>query len=102
MAQAQKPQTNFLLVNDMEQNCSDKNLKDLKVALVHYWLVTWRGGEKVIKAIMELFPNVDIYTIFLDEDLKKTYLPNYTVYPSVLNKIGFSKGIIKRFSLFIR
>jgi len=51
---------------------------------------------------MELFPNVDIYTIFLDEDLKKTYLPNYTVYPSVLNKIGFSKGIIKRFSLFIR
>lgn len=71
----------------MEHNYSGKALKDLKVALVHYWLVTWRGGEKVIKAILDLFPNADIYTLFLDDDLKKTHLSNYTVYPSVLNKV---------------
>jgi len=66
-----------------------KDFKNLKVALIHYWLVTWRGGEKVIKAILELFPNADIYTLFLDNRLKENYLPHYKIYTSILNKISF-------------
>jgi glycosyltransferase involved in cell wall biosynthesis len=36
----------------------------MRVALVHDWLVTWRGGEKVLEAIAELFPQAPIYTLF--------------------------------------
>jgi len=38
----------------------------LKVAFVHDWLVTWRGGEKVLEALLELFPDAPVYTMFYD------------------------------------
>ena len=34
----------------------------MKVAIVHYWLVNMRGGEKVLEALLYLFPEADIYT----------------------------------------
>ncbi len=34
----------------------------MKVAIVHYWLVGMRGGEKVVEALCEMFPEADIYT----------------------------------------
>ncbi|MBJ6123332.1 glycosyltransferase [Sphingomonas mollis] len=33
-----------------------------RVALVHYWLVNMRGGERVLEALGDLFPDADIYT----------------------------------------
>jgi len=34
----------------------------LRVAIVHYWLVRMRGGEKVVEALCEMYPGADIYT----------------------------------------
>ena len=34
----------------------------MRVALIHYWLVTMRGGEKVLEALLDLFPQADIFT----------------------------------------
>ncbi len=34
----------------------------MKVAIVHYWLLTMRGGERVVEALCELYPEADIYT----------------------------------------
>ncbi len=34
----------------------------MRVALVHYWLVAMRGGEKVLEALLELFPQADVFT----------------------------------------
>jgi glycosyltransferase involved in cell wall biosynthesis len=33
-----------------------------KVAIVHYWLVGMRGGEKVVEALCRLYPDADIFT----------------------------------------
>lgn len=38
----------------------------MRVALVHDWLVTYRGGEKVLEAIAELFPQADLYTLIFE------------------------------------
>ena len=38
-------------------------LRSLRVALVHDWLVTLRGGERVLDAFCELFPNATIHTL---------------------------------------
>ena len=36
----------------------------MKVAFVHDWLVTYRGGEKVLEALLELFPEAfDLYLV---------------------------------------
>ena len=34
----------------------------MRVAIVHYWLVGMRGGEKVVEALCKLFPQADIFT----------------------------------------
>jgi glycosyltransferase involved in cell wall biosynthesis len=34
----------------------------VKVAIIHYWLVGMRGGEKVLEALCELYPHADIFT----------------------------------------
>jgi glycosyltransferase involved in cell wall biosynthesis len=34
----------------------------MKVAIVHYWLVGMRGGEKVLESLCRLFPDADIFT----------------------------------------
>lgn len=38
----------------------------MKIAIVHYWLVGMRGGEKVIEALLDLYPGADIFTHVVD------------------------------------
>ncbi len=38
----------------------------MKVALVHDWLIHMRGGEKVLDAVAELYPDATLYTLFFD------------------------------------
>jgi glycosyltransferase involved in cell wall biosynthesis len=34
----------------------------VRVAIVHYWLLNMRGGERVVEALCELYPEADLYT----------------------------------------
>src|SRR5690348_9945164 len=38
----------------------------MRAAIVHYWLLNWRGGEKVLEAICRVLPDADIFTLFCD------------------------------------
>ena len=38
----------------------------MRSAIVHYWLVNMRGGEKVVEALCKLLPDADIFTLFYD------------------------------------
>ncbi|WP_170786282.1 glycosyltransferase [Ruegeria lacuscaerulensis] len=40
----------------------------MKVAIVHYWLVGMRGGEKVLEALLDLFPGAVIVTHVYDRE----------------------------------
>lgn len=35
----------------------------MRVALIHDWLVSMRGGERVLEAFCELYPSADLYTL---------------------------------------
>ena len=37
-----------------------------RVALVHYWLVAMRGGERVLEHLLDLFPGADVFTHVYD------------------------------------
>ncbi len=41
-------------------------MKFKRVAIVHYWLVGMRGGERVLERLIHLFPNADIFTHVYD------------------------------------
>src|SRR5579864_1767502 len=40
----------------------------MRAAIVHYWLLNMRGGEKVVEALCALLPGADIFTLFYDPD----------------------------------
>jgi len=71
------------------------SLKKFKrVALVHDWLFHMRGGEKVLEALAELFPDAEIHTLFLDKKGLSDSLNQHTIKPSFLNGLP---GIHKRY-----
>ena len=60
----------------------------MKVAFVHYWLVGMRGGEKVLEALCELYPDADIFTLVADRDKLSPTLKSHKITTSFLQKIG--------------
>lgn len=60
----------------------------VKVALVHYWLVGMRGGEKVLETFCDLFPDADIFTLVADPDKLSPKIRRHRLTTSFLQKIG--------------
>lgn len=60
----------------------------MKVALVHYWLVGMRGGEKVLETFCDLFPDADIFTLVADPDKLSPKIRRHRLTTSFLQKIG--------------
>jgi glycosyltransferase involved in cell wall biosynthesis len=45
----------------------------MRVAIIHYWLVGMRGGEKVIEGLCRLYPQADIFThVYAPEAISET------------------------------
>lgn len=71
----------------------------MKVAIVHYWLVGMRGGEKVIEEICRLFPQADIFTLVADPDRLSDEIRRHRITTSFLQKIGGRKHYQKMLPL---
>ncbi|WP_163266770.1 glycosyltransferase [Chelativorans alearense] len=59
----------------------------MRVAIVHYWLVSMRGGEKVVEALCDMYPGADIFTLVYDEERVSAKIRRHKVTPSFLQKI---------------
>src|SRR5215467_7713438 len=57
----------------------------MRAALVHYWLLNRRGGEKVLDALCRLLPDADAYTLFCDPDVLSRELRARKITTSFLN-----------------
>ena len=45
-----------------------ERLAGLRVAIVHYWFTGYGGGERVIEAFAEMFPQADFFCLLASED----------------------------------
>lgn len=57
----------------------------MRVAIVHYWLLGMRGGEKVVEALCRMLPEADIYTLFYDPERVSPLIRSHNVRASFLN-----------------
>lgn len=62
-------------------------LQRARVALVHDWLITWRGGEKVLAAMAELFPRAPIFTLFHEPKDMPPSVESHRIVTSVLDRL---------------
>jgi glycosyltransferase involved in cell wall biosynthesis len=68
-----------------------------KVAIIHDWLNGMRGGEKVLEFMLEVFPQADIYTLFLEEKNISEKILAHKIFVSPLNKYFFIRNHYKHF-----
>ena len=65
----------------------------MRVAIIHDWLVTNGGAEKVLRAIIDLYPDADIFSLvdFLDEQERQEVLNGKRATTSFIQKLPFAK-----------
>jgi glycosyltransferase involved in cell wall biosynthesis len=67
-------------------------LENLKVAIVHEWLVDYSGSEKVLEQFLELFPHADLFSIVdFVPDSQRQYLRNKKVTTSFIQHLPGAK-----------
>ena len=59
----------------------------MRAAIVHYWLLNWRGGEKVLESLCRLLPDADIFTLFYDPHAVSPEIRRRNVTASFLNPL---------------
>ena len=59
----------------------------MRVAIVHYWLVSMRGGEKVVEQLCKMFPQADIHTLVVDPSALSERLRAHRIVPSALQRL---------------
>jgi glycosyltransferase involved in cell wall biosynthesis len=69
----------------------------MKVAIVHYWLLNMRGGEKVLEALLELFPEADIFTHVYDPSSVSAVINAHRVYTSSVGRLPFAKKLYQKY-----
>jgi glycosyltransferase involved in cell wall biosynthesis len=59
----------------------------VRSAIVHYWLLGRRGGEKVLDALCRLLPDADVFTLFCDPATLSEEVRRHRVTTSFLNPL---------------
>ena len=49
---------------------------ELRVAVVHHWLRTYTGAERVLSALLEIFPQADIFALIATEQITARFKPH--------------------------
>ena len=62
----------------------------MRVAIIHYWLVGMRGGEKVIEALCRLYPDADIFTHVYEPHAISPVINAHRVTRSFISKLPFA------------
>ena len=56
----------------------------MRTAIIHYWLLNMRGGEKVVEALCRLLPDADVFTLFYDPERVSETIGRHRVRTSFL------------------
>lgn len=70
----------------------------MKVVILHDWLTGFRGGERVLEAICEMYPDAPIYTLLHLKGTTSPTIESRKIYTSFLDKIP---GIHTRYRYFL-
>jgi glycosyltransferase involved in cell wall biosynthesis len=70
----------------------------MKVAIIHYWLVAMRGGERVLERLLTLYPQADIFTHVYDPDAMSSLIRSHKVTTSFIQKLP---GATRRYQSYL-
>jgi len=65
----------------------------MRIAIIHYWFVNMRGGEKVIETLLEIFPQADIFTHVYNPKAVSPLIREKRVFTSRINRLPFARKL---------
>ncbi len=69
----------------------------MRVALVHDWLTGMRGGEKVLEAFCERFPDAPVYTIVHAEGSVSAGIESHPIHTSFVQRLPAGPRLYQRY-----
>src|SRR5512138_3328237 len=81
----------------MDNEQSDPAHCPLRVALVHDWLNGMRGGEKVLDALCERYPDADVFTLFYVPGTVSDTIARHRIVTSGLQRLPFARTHYRRY-----
>ncbi|MEE7439128.1 glycosyltransferase [Methylobacterium oryzae] len=69
----------------------------MRVAIVHYWLIGMRGGEKVVEALCDLYPEADIFTHAYAPQSMSPTIRAHRVRTSFIGRLPFATSRYKSY-----
>ena len=73
------------MINELSFERNDNS--GLRVALVHYWYVRRRGGERVLEVLANMYPQADIFTLLYDPAALPDSIKSHKIAASFLQKL---------------
>ncbi|MFD2032009.1 glycosyltransferase [Ancylobacter dichloromethanicus] len=73
----------------------------MKVAIIHYWLVGMRGGEKVLEALCRMFPQADIFTHVYVPEAVSPLLRSHRIRETSLARLPFARRLYQSYLPFM-
>lgn len=68
-----------------------------RTAIVHYWLVGMRGGERVLERLIHLFPNADIFTHVVVPEALSATIRSRPIKTSFIQKLPGARRYYRRY-----
>lgn len=75
--------------------------KPTRVALLHYWLVNMRGGEKVLEQLLHLYPDADVFTHVYDKEKMSKPLQRANVKTTAISRLPLARRLYKQYLPFM-
>ena len=72
-----------------------------RVAIVHYWLVGMRGGERVLERLLHLYPQADIFTHVYMPDAVSATIRARPVHTSFIQKLPGARRHYQKYLPFM-
>jgi glycosyltransferase involved in cell wall biosynthesis len=89
----------FATISDSAAVEQAATLKRLRVAIIHYWFVSEGGGEKVVEALAEIFPQADLFALVTAPNHIPESLRNRKLQTSFLQRVPGAKKFHRHFLL---
>jgi glycosyltransferase involved in cell wall biosynthesis len=70
----------------------------MKTAVIHEWLVTYAGSERVVEQMLSLYPDADLFSLveFLPDELKH-FIHHKSVQTSFIQKLPFANPKFRQY-----
>ena len=73
----------------------------MRIAIIHYWLLNMRGGERVIEELCRLFPSADIYTHVVNYDRISDTIKRHRIQTTSIAGLPMARRYYQRYLGFM-